>query len=80
MVDTVTELGPCFKCGVKVEADLYCYGCHEYTCSDCSTNEDATGPGHNVDLHFGVSECCGEPILSGSECAGCGVVPCEVDY
>lgn len=80
MSDLVKTPGPCFKCRVELTAEFYCYGCHEYVCDDCDTNEEATGLGHIVDLHFGVSECCGESILGGRECAGCGVVPCEVDY
>lgn len=80
MQDTVTVPGDCFKCEVEVVADFYCYGCKEYICNDCNTNEEATGPGHPVGLHFAVSECCGDYILMSTECAGCGVVPCEVGY
>lgn len=44
--------GRCFKCGKKVDGDLYCYGCKKYVCQGCDKAIFGLGHGHPVERHF----------------------------
>ena len=72
MGEIVEVPGDCFRCGKQIEAEFYCYGCKEYVCDDCITNTGVSGPGHDSELHFALSDCCNENIYEGVECEGCG--------
>ena len=42
----------CGLCGVdRVTDEDFCWGCHEYVCSECSVNEETTGL-HEAEDHL----------------------------
>lgn len=40
----------CYFCGINVDDDHYCYGCHHYVCPECHQT-DLIGQAHDVEDH-----------------------------
>ena len=58
-VKDVPETGNCFRCGIELGPEFYCYGCREFICEgdDCGgmvawSLASAMGHGHEPEAHW----------------------------
>jgi hypothetical protein len=43
--------GKCFNCDAQCDEDMFCPGCNEYVCSECSLNYSLMGA-HEPEAHL----------------------------